>query len=759
MIDREHFIGGDSFNIQTCDASGTVSGNKLIALVMVERRFVPSTCTGVELDPDGSSQAFTKIASNSYGQGDRCNEISLWRLDAPVTGSQTIRATMDSYDTSIVIKMGVYDLSGAKQGGVYDYYFSPLSQRTTLDVSCSCEDDSMSLSIAGVVPHDYLVLSPTGGQTKDIIVIDEGYACGYEAEASAGTTTHSWSHDLNPSYGAILSVSTPPDPVVTDIDTDEVVDYDQTGVVLTGTDLMGGWPSDSVLEFCNNADYDSATIKVAQSINTQSDTSIDFDVIKGTLPHGTVYAFVTTSINQRNPTGFAVTLLSQPVITDIDTDERVYYNQTGVILTGERLDIATDLELCNDADYDSATIKVAQTINDQTETTIDFDAVQGALDYGVVYAFVTTSLSERNPVGFEITLLGPDPVITDVDTDEEIDYDQTGVVLTGTTFLDEGATLELCNNADYGSATIKVAQSINTQSDTSIDFDVVKGALDYGIVYAFVTTSLLQINATGFSVGLFGPRSIITDCDSDEIIDDDQTSVVVQGSNFFSTGLKVYLCNNVDFDAATVKVLQTSSFVSGSEVNFDVVMGGLSIGYSWLFVSSSFNYRNLVGFQVYVNATTPSDQIELSMECAPVEPGSVFVYASDDINSAELTDNGDGTLSGDGSGSINYDHGAIFIVLDPPYPAPGTQVLSDYVSVEGGCDCGDKCFSHKIDLVISPGSISGASEIALGDAWRRMIKKIETYVLPIYVDILIRIIEEEYSVAVPVSVILDDPSW
>ena len=47
--------------------------------------------------------------------------------------------------------------------------------------------------------------------------------------------------------------------------------------------------------------------------------------------------------------------------------------------------------------------------------------------------------------------------------------------------------VELVNNATYGSATVLVEQTVDSWSDTSIGITAVKGALDYGFAWLFVT--------------------------------------------------------------------------------------------------------------------------------------------------------------------------------------------------------------------------------------------------------------------------------
>lgn len=100
------------------------------------------------------------------------------------------------------------------------------------------------------------------------------------------------------------------------------------------------------------------------------------------------------------------------------------------------------------------------------------------------------------------------PVISSIDGDNTITTSQTGVVVSANDLMTSGATIELCNNADYASATIKVTQTYNSQTDTTLNFDVVQGALSTGTVYAFVTTSLGQRNTTGFAVTLEGGVSV-----------------------------------------------------------------------------------------------------------------------------------------------------------------------------------------------------------------------------------------------------------
>ncbi len=73
-------------------------------------------------------------------------------------------------------------------------------------------------------------------------------------------------------------------------------------------------------------------------------------------------------------------------------------------------------------------------------------------------------------------------------------------------------TLELANNSDYGSATIVVAQSIDSWSDVQIQFDVNRGALLDGTVYAFVTNDNGDRSAAyPLNLGLPTYDTVVTD--------------------------------------------------------------------------------------------------------------------------------------------------------------------------------------------------------------------------------------------------------
>ena len=151
----------------------------------------------------------------------------------------------------------------------------------------------------------------------------------------------------------------------------------------------------------------------------------------------------------------------------------------------------------------------------------------------------------------------------------------------------------------------------------------------------------------------------------------------------------------------------------------------------------------------YWSFWTSGTSLVARLECWPIEPGSLVITAQDGLNDKELTDNGDGTLSGDGSGTINYDYGFIGIDFTTPLPVSGTEIKATYDSVEGGCadNCG-RCATHYLKLDVTPGTISGSDEFTIADAWSRLFTKIERDIKPIHVEIIYDTFSEEYVLSI-----------
>lgn len=164
------------------------------------------------------------------------------------------------------------------------------------------------ISVAGVptTPSGLTLGETILGGTND----HRGQITAYLLDAgTAGTVTPTaWTHTSSPTGTAEWSVYTIAlrdlQPVhVTDVDTDEAVGIVQQNVVCTG-DSFEAVQGTGVLELWSDP---AGTTQVAQTIDSWSDTSIQFDVVQGALPEGTVYVVVTNDSGDQNAP-FPITL-------------------------------------------------------------------------------------------------------------------------------------------------------------------------------------------------------------------------------------------------------------------------------------------------------------------------------------------------------------------------------------------------------------------------------------------------------------------
>jgi len=93
------------------------------------------------------------------------------------------------------------------------------------------------------------------------------------------------------------------------------------------------------------------------------------------------------------------------------------------------------------------------------------------------------------------------PTVTDVETDEDYDDEDTAVTITGTNFEASQGTgkVEMGDNSDYATA-VKVEQTVTSWADTAIDFTADLGAQSPGGKWIFVTNNSSNKNDPGFAV-------------------------------------------------------------------------------------------------------------------------------------------------------------------------------------------------------------------------------------------------------------------
>jgi hypothetical protein len=200
------------------------------------------------------------------------------------------------------------------------------------------------------------------------------------------------------------------------------------------------------------------------------------------------------------------------------------------------------------------------------------------------------------------------PVIVSVNGGASINGTDTGIAVVATDLVDSAGDSELwlCSTNDFSTAPIKVAQTINGIDDTSIDFDVVPGDLFSGTVYAFAVSALGQVSDPVAVTLVVAPLPEISGVGESGAVSRLAKSVPVVGIHL---GDEVWLANNADFDAATIKVQQVTRYMFSTLAVFDVTPGALADGTVYVF-SRDGDLINATGYPVTLYAETmPSSTV------------------------------------------------------------------------------------------------------------------------------------------------------
>lgn len=107
----------------------------------------------------------------------------------------------------------------------------------------------------------------------------------------------------------------------------------------------------------------------------------------------------------------AVRLPLVPTLTTVAPEE-VYDAQANIVITGTNFEAAQGtggVELASSSNYAAAT-KIAQTETAWSATSVTFTVSKSTLDYGTVYAFVTSNAGFRS-AGYPITLIESEPAL------------------------------------------------------------------------------------------------------------------------------------------------------------------------------------------------------------------------------------------------------------------------------------------------------------------------------------------------------------
>lgn len=181
----------------------------------------------------------------------------------------------------------------------------------------------------------------------------------------------------------------------------------------------------------------------------------------------------------------------------------IYQGQTDFILQGiDFLDSGATVELGDSSDYSTATlVSLTPILQSNTSISMNID-VTGLPVQDIYYFFVTSSIGQRNTVGYAVPYT--DNIIIYSITPNSIYNGLVNVTIDGAFFGSSGAVVELCDSPDYEASSIKLEQSLIYQDDNKLIINVVAGTL-LGFNYIHVTNTLLY--RANKSVFVYNPSS------------------------------------------------------------------------------------------------------------------------------------------------------------------------------------------------------------------------------------------------------------
>jgi hypothetical protein len=299
-----------------------------------------------------------------------------------------------------------------------------------------------------------------------------------------------------------------------------------------------------------------------------------------------------------------------PIITDVDGDESIGVTQTNVILTGSNLGTNTGqakVEISPNNTYAAGGL-VQQTIDSWADTSIQFDVVRTGLSTGTNYVWVTKSDGTQNVSAFAITLVGNTPSITSVDGDNSLAVGQTNITVLGTNFesAQGSGKLELSASATYGTGL--VLQSIDTWSNTSIQFDLNSTGLSAGTIYAYVTNNDGIVSAAQtLTLEVVVPS--ISSFNGGSPFFADNTGIIILGTGFLASDVgvaKVEIGNASTYAGSGTKVELTVTSWSDTSLTVNGSRGSLSTGTVYVYVTNSAGGVNSSGLSTTLSSVIPS---------------------------------------------------------------------------------------------------------------------------------------------------------
>jgi hypothetical protein len=294
-------------------------------------------------------------------------------------------------------------------------------------------------------------------------------------------------------------------------------------------------------------------------------------------------------------------LVTNPIITDVDTDENIGVQQTAVVITGSSFGTQTGsakVEISPNNTYAAGGL-VLQTINSwASDTSILFDVVRTGLSAGTNYVWVTDSTGAQNTTAFPITLTAETPSITNIDGDDALQVNQTNIVIVGDGFYPnqtDGPGTGFVELATTSAATggTRVTQSIDTWADQSIQFDLTEGGLSFPGTYFARVYNGDNVSSAALSISVQQPVSI-TNVDGDDSLLVGQLAITITGTGFQTsqgTG-KIEISPNNTYGAGGLVEQTIATWSSDTSISFDLVRTGLSVGTLYLYVTNDSGLRD-----------------------------------------------------------------------------------------------------------------------------------------------------------------------
>ena len=304
-----------STDLSSMDSGTIANGDVAILTVMVDQ----DDLTSID---QTAGDTFTSVHYDESTAGrDRGSELFYRVLDGTET-TVTFTATGDTLEEQSI---AVSVWRGVDNSTPFDVTWNTTNHYTegqnnfngTPDPITTATDGAVVVIMQTLTHDDVTTPGYPSGYTEAIAgygsTIDNRmqFHC-YKTVATAGTETPgAFTHTVNASVSEAqfrtialkLGTSTP---TVTDVETDEDFRDGDTALTITGTNYEATQGTGKV-ELSDNATYATGT-KVAQTVTSWADTSIDFTAVLSTLAPGALYLWVTNDTGDRNAVGFAVTV-------------------------------------------------------------------------------------------------------------------------------------------------------------------------------------------------------------------------------------------------------------------------------------------------------------------------------------------------------------------------------------------------------------------------------------------------------------------